>query len=559
MKKILPISVIGILIFNSLVVSGSSLYAQSAQQSPSLNEYDMVVIAPDIFSDKIQPLINHKNSVGILTFLKTIEDIYGEYPGRDNAEQIKYFIKDAIENYNIQFVLLIGGIDFIPARYTHIYFHDDFGYPTPSEWIFPSDFYYADIYDENKNFSSWDSNNNDVFAEYAWDGNYDLLDFTSDVYLGRLPCNNDEEVRNCVQKIMNYEIINAWAQNWFNTIVYIGGDSLPGDPGKIDEGEYVQQQVINIMQGFIPFRIWASNGDLNSPLDINEAINEGAGFVFFNGHGNYNKWATHPHESRQWIPKGYYTLNDIENLENKEKLPIIISDACYHCQYDDHSNCFAWSFVNHPNGGAIAFIGGSNTDLGFPGTAIVEKGIERLCLEISYHYMNGCLFLGKLVGDAIISYNDGNMNEVDIITILQNHLFGDPSLMISGSSHPPFAPNPPVGVSSGKIKIEYSYSVETEDPDGDDIYYLFDWGDDRTSGWTGPYKSNETCNLSHTWEKQGSYDIKVRAKDEHGVQSEWSDPLVVSMPKNKALNLIFFQFLGRLMGRFPLLKFLLDF
>jgi len=135
MKKILSMIIIGILAVSGLGTGAISL--RNPSKSSVIDEYDMVVIAPDIFSDKILPLINHKNSVGILTFLKTIEDIYGEYPGRDNAEQIKYFIKDAIENYNIQFVLLIGGIDFIPARYTHIYFHDDFGYPTPSEWIFP--------------------------------------------------------------------------------------------------------------------------------------------------------------------------------------------------------------------------------------------------------------------------------------------------------------------------------------------------------------------------------------------------------------------------------------
>ncbi len=29
--------------------------------------------------------------------------------GRDKPEQIKYFIKDAIETYNITFVLLVGG------------------------------------------------------------------------------------------------------------------------------------------------------------------------------------------------------------------------------------------------------------------------------------------------------------------------------------------------------------------------------------------------------------------------------------------------------------------
>ncbi len=154
----------------------------------------------------------------------------------------------------------------------------------------------------NGTFSSWDSNNNGVFAEYAWGGNYDAVDFKPDVYVGRLACNNENEVDVCVQKIITYETSQAWSQEWFTTVVCVGGDSLPGDADNIDEGEYVQQHVIDILEGFIPQRIWASNGNLRTSSAINEAINTGAGFVFFNGHGLNDIWATHPHNSNVWIP-----------------------------------------------------------------------------------------------------------------------------------------------------------------------------------------------------------------------------------------------------------------
>ena len=69
----------------------------------------MVIIAPDMFSGSIQPLITHKNSHGVNTFLKTTEEIYTEYDGSDDAEEIKLFIRDAIETNNIKYVLLFGG------------------------------------------------------------------------------------------------------------------------------------------------------------------------------------------------------------------------------------------------------------------------------------------------------------------------------------------------------------------------------------------------------------------------------------------------------------------
>ena len=50
-----------------------------------------------------------------------------------------------------------------------------------------------------------------------------------------------------------------------------------------------------------------------------------------------------------------------------------ISDACYHGQYDVFDDCFAWSFVRNPHGGAIAFIGGSDTDLAYSGEQLFRK------------------------------------------------------------------------------------------------------------------------------------------------------------------------------------------
>ena len=87
------------------------------------------------------------------------------------------------------------------------------------------------------------------------------------------------------------------------------------------------------------------------------------------------------------------------------------------------------------------------------------------------------------------------------------------------------------GELDGKFGREYNYSALTTDPQNDEIYYFWDWGDDTDSGWIGPYESGIECEISNTWEKRGNYIIKVKAKDSNGYESEWSDPLSVSMPK----------------------------
>jgi len=124
-------------------------------------------------------------------------------------------------------------------------------------------------------------------------------------------------------------------------------------------------------------------------------------------------------------------------------------------------------------------------------------------------------------------------------------------------NHPPEKPAKPSGPISGKAGEEYIYKSSTTDPDGDDVFYLFDWGNGMTSFILGPYNSGEECSASGIWFEKGNYEIKVKSIDIHGAESEWSDPLAISMPKNKAIN-PFFLLLERLMERFPMLEQILQ-
>jgi hypothetical protein len=125
---------------------------------------------------------------------------------------------------------------------------------------------------------------------------------------------------------------------------------------------------------------------------------------------------------------------------------------------------------------------------------------------------------------------------------------------------PPNKPAKPSGTMNGKINIEYSYTSSTTDPDGDQVSYLFDWGDGTNSSWLGPYASGATVTAKHTWTVQGSYQIKVKAKDTSGAVSDWSDPLGVSMPLNlnAPLRSALLYILQWLLQRFPFLEKLLE-
>ncbi len=100
-------------------------------------------------------------------------------------------------------------------------------------------------------------------------------------------------------------------------------------------------------------------------------------------------------------------------------------------------------------------------------------------------------------------------------------------------SNPPGKPIKPSGIKWIKVDKFYKFSSSAIDPDYDQIYLLFDWGDGKSSGWLGPYNSGEKVNAYHKWTEKGTFQIRVKAKDTNGSKSIWSDPLTITMPKNK--------------------------
>ena len=397
------------------------------------NEYDLVVITPSEFSVALQPLIAHKNEYDLVTTLMTTEDIYASYPGRDEAEQIKYFIKDAIENLGVTYVLLVGSVYRVPMRTSYV-----------SMWHWEAkpitDLYYADIYDANGSFCSWDSNNNDKFGETE----DDQVDLYPDVHIGRLACDSCEEVHVMVDKIIHYET-ETFGQNWFHNMIFIGGNTFPGRDG--NEGEELNEIIMGIMSDLEPIIIWTSKRNFNRRT-ISNAINQGAGFLDYSGHGFEHGMGTYPPHGR--VLRTYLTPY-IKDLVNGYKLPIMFFDACLTAKLDfilqDLLNykefllfnilahlfnvdtsmklpCYAWCFVKHEGGGAIATIGATRTAYGG-----IESGAGKISIEFFEAY-NSSGMLGQMMTKAQNAY----INDVpdDAFTVEEFTLLGDPSLKIGG-------------------------------------------------------------------------------------------------------------------------------
>jgi len=125
--------------------------------------------------------------------------------------------------------------------------------------------------------------------------------------------------------------------------------------------------------------------------------------------------------------------------------------------------------------------------------------------------------------------------------------------------NPPNTPtiNGPVRPKEG---VEYEYTFETTDPNGNDVYYFVEWGEYSNVGeWIGPYSSGEQIILTHTW-KKGIYTIKAKAKDVYDQESEWGYLEVtapVTQPSSRSSNQLLQRILQQFSNAFPILRQLL--
>jgi hypothetical protein len=124
----------------------------------------------------------------------------------------------------------------------------------------------------------------------------------------------------------------------------------------------------------------------------------------------------------------------------------------------------------------------------------------------------------------IVDDGNGNPSEVNPgvdIDAVQN-------LGAASANQPPMNPTRPDGPTTGSTSVTYSFSTQTSDPESQQVFYLWDWGD-GVGDWLGPYDSGVSIEASHSWSVAGDYVVKVKAKDTQGMESGWSDSLVVQI------------------------------
>ena len=435
----------------------SNQVSQNNSLTVHVESIDLLIISADEFVSSLQSLKSHKESVGVETKLVGLSEVYDKMreQGRDDAERIKYFIKSSVEQWDISYVLLVGDFRRMPIRY--VYNQDVMkGFQEPR---FISELYYADIYESDGSFSSWDTDGDGVFGEWIDDGSAMVaedqpIDLYPDVAVGRFACASKIEVNIMIDKIISYET-GAFGSAWADNIMVCAGDTYPKLNG--NEGEENTMHVLENMTDYDQSHLWTSDGTFTGVTDIIKAFNQGLGFVYFDGHANPFHWSTHPPgEGSVWIDG--LSILSMSLLKNKDEYPIVVVGGCHNLQFDVHlgklvedpfyyytwiPECWGWKLTRTWNGGSIATIGCS-------GLGMTKEDKDSFSgagdfLEPSFFYQvgtNETAILGDAWKNTICMYLnrypvDWNTpaakdDSIDAKTVQQWILLGDPSLKIGG-------------------------------------------------------------------------------------------------------------------------------
>jgi len=208
----------------------------------------------------------------------------------------------------------------------------------------------------------------------------------------------------------------------------------------------------------------------------------------------------------------YYSDDGVENLS-----PVFIVDTNDDERYPDvrlaQDDAFICTFVKNNNlYGVATSDGGKHWNTAWQinendGDAIEEYKCSDLCEKAS-----------KIMWEG--DCDDGG--NIDIGIFIKDTFTNDP----------PNTPAQPTGPQEGYICISYDYATSATDPDGNQLYYKFDWDDGVYSDWIGPYNSGEIASESHIWSEQDTYNIKAKAKDVFGEESDWSNTFAVTIKNN---------------------------
>lgn len=304
--------------------------------------YSYVLITSSSLVSSFTPLIAQKLARGVSAIIYTVEDIYAQYSGRDRAEQVRNFIRDAYSTWNTQYVLLGGDTGTVPHRAAYA----SCGGVDPT---MPTDLYFACL------DGSWNEDGDSIWGEFTDGIGGGEVDLLSEVYVGRAPVDTPTQAQNFVNKTIQYETtppLNPKSAVWMGEYLWYGPN---GEVYGSHSKDPIRDEVMPVDYNFTT--LYEENGTF-SRQSVVASLNASPHVVNHLGHGDTD-WAM------------YLTGSIVDGLTNAYPF-LAYSQACYSGAFDlgGSSDSVAEHFV-YDDHGAFAVVMNSRygwgSSAGIPG------------------------------------------------------------------------------------------------------------------------------------------------------------------------------------------------
>jgi hypothetical protein len=226
------------------------------------------------------------------------------------------------------------------------------------------------------------------------------------IAVGRVPARQPEQVKNFVDKVLNYEQTNAPA-DWQSRVLAVADGQDPAF--KEDAQSFLDQ----LPQGEKKELYSPEAGVKDAARQVQSYFSEGYLLIAYFGHGSVNLWGKDQ----------LYSTSEIQSLTHQEALPIVLSFTCLNGLFTHPKvESMAEALLFQPEGGAVSVLAPSSltlpVDQSFLENSLVSSLVKRPALTLGEAFLSA---------QQLIPLDSPGARDV-LETFL---LFGDPALHIA--------------------------------------------------------------------------------------------------------------------------------
>ncbi len=407
--------------------AGPGPYQPTFRPSLDGSAVEYVIVTGSALEPEFQRLADWKTRKGVQAAVRTVEWIDQTYPnGVDRAERIRFFLRDAYQNWGTLFVLLGGDTDIVPPRYAQMIVYE-------GEQI-PADYYYSCL-DGN-----WNADGDSRFGESLTAGFSDDIDLAFEVHVGRAPVSTVAEAQAFVNKTLTYEQTPPAGARYPASFIALA-ERLFSDQHGADIAEEAIASLppwMRVVRGYEESASYPGSIELSRQTAI-DSINAGFGIIHHVGHGYRNTMS---------VGSGTLNNSDADALVNGSRNSVVFAINCSSASID--FNSIGERFVKNANGGSIAYIGTSRLAFVSPSRVFQNEWYATIFDSTSAYGKN----LGAATSFARLALVPNS--EYDSGTrwnLLATTLLGDPEVDLYTNAAVPIAVTHPASVALGSAPI----------------------------------------------------------------------------------------------------------